>query len=442
MHVLVRRIGALLLPLLLFACSFVDLHQAELCEAAAGILLSDDGIASLTTVTDRSVPHGVVTAVAMLDGRRHTVSCTFTSANAKSADFLALSDVAIDRSGALDAAALAALRGALERKGLATIVSWVPNFGGPHGELAPASPRVAVLYFLQLVVNGLTYGAMIGLVAVGYTLIYGVIGVVNLAFGDIYMIGAFIAIAILLLLKALGIGSFVLGLALTLPLAMLLTAGYNAATDRAVFQPLRRASPLMPLVASVGLSMVLQSYVFLTGGARDRWLAAPSSSGFVLAAADGFELYVNRPQLEVIVITVAVVALCWFALTRTRFGRAQRACAQDRRMAALLGLDVERIIAGTFAVGGGLAACSGLMAATYYGGVTVGMGVMMGLKALTAAIVGGLGNVMGALLGGFAVALLESFAAGYFYGGYKEAAVFALLILLLVFRPQGMLEEV
>src|SRR5215469_12817221 len=101
MHVLVRRMGALLLPLLLFACSFVDLHQAELCEAAAGILFSDDGIASLTTVTDRSVPHGVVTAVAMLDSRRHTISCTFTSANAKSADFLALGDVAIDRSGAL-----------------------------------------------------------------------------------------------------------------------------------------------------------------------------------------------------------------------------------------------------------------------------------------------------------------------------------------------------
>jgi hypothetical protein len=115
MHVLVRRIGALLLPLFLIGCSFVDLHQAELCEAAAGILFADDGIAVLTTVTDRSVPHGVVTAVAMLDGTRHTVVCTFTSANVKSADFLALSDVAIDRAGALDAAALAALRGALER---------------------------------------------------------------------------------------------------------------------------------------------------------------------------------------------------------------------------------------------------------------------------------------------------------------------------------------
>jgi branched-chain amino acid transport system permease protein len=204
---------------------------------------------------------------------------------------------------------------------------------------------------------------------------------------------------------------------------------------------LRYASPQMPMIASIGVSMMLQGYVFTTGGARDLWVTAPLPGGFVLAQTDGFSLYVNWWQTVIIVATLLLTGLTWFVLTRTSFGRAHRACAQDRRMASLLGIDVDRVIGMTFGFAGMFAAAGGLMAATYYGSISVVMGVMMGLKALTAAVVGGIGSARGAVLGGFIVALSESLAAGYFFAAYKEVVVFAILILLLIFRPQGLLGE-
>jgi branched-chain amino acid transport system permease protein len=441
---LCRRIPLLFL-LALAGCGRIDLHQAELCEEVARVLFAESRIERVASERDAGVAHGVVTSATLREANggatQHRIHCGFASSGPKSEDQLALAAVASDVGGQLDAAALDELRAQLEQRGVYWKVSWIPTFGGPRGELAPASASVASLYFLQLVVNGLTYGAMIGLVAIGYTLIYGAIGVVNLAFGDIYMIGAFVTIAFMLLFAALGVGPFLLGVALTLPLAMAITAGYSAVTDRLVFRELRQASAQMPLIASIGLSLVLQATVFTTGGAHDLWMTTPGAHGVVVAAAEGFELYVNREQVTVFVVTLLLVALTWLVLFHTAFGRAQRACAQDRRMAALLGIDVDRVIAGTFGVAGALAGAGGLMAASYWGGVGVTMGVMMGLKGFTAAVVGGVGNVTGAALGGFVVALLESFAAGYFYGGYKEVAVFALLILLLIFRPQGILGD-
>src|SRR5208282_758278 len=143
----------------------------------------------------------------------------------------------------------------------------------------------------------------------------------------------------------------------------------------------------------------------------------------------------------VFVLTLLLAGGTWYLLARTTFGRSQRASSQDRRMAALLGVNVDRVIAATFALGGALAAAGGLMVASYYGGANFAMGLLMGLKALTAAIVGGIGNFKGALLGGFVVAYLETFWAGYLPGAYRELAVFALLILVLIFRPQGLLGE-
>lgn len=333
------------------------------------------------------------------------------------------------------------MRATLERKGIYWKVSWVPHLGPPHGMIGPASIDVATLYFLQLLVNGLTYGSLIALIAIGYTLIAGISGVINLAFGDIYMIGAFMAVGLVGMVMALGIGSFLLGALLALPVTMMLTAGYSALTDRAVFRPLRHANLQVPLIASIGLSMVLQGYVFTTGGARDLWLTAPLPGGFALAETNNFSLYVNWAQIAIVAATVLLTLMVWLVLTRTSFGRAHCACARDRRMAALLGVDVDRVIAVTFGFAGVFAAAGGLMAAAYYGGVSVVMGVMMGLKALTAAIVGGIGNAKGAVLGGFIVALIESFASGYFFAAYKEVAVFALLILLLIFRPEGLFGE-
>jgi len=441
-----KAVIRLLLLLTLAGCGDVDLHQAELCGEVAGILFADGAIGRVTSVRDPEVAHGVVTTVTMRDtgrdtGVTHRVACSFESSGPKSADQLALAVVASDVEGRLSDARLAELRQALEAKGIYWMVSWIPLLGPPHGTSEPATLDVAALYFAQLLVNALTYGSLIALVALGYTLIGGISGVINLAFGDIYMIGAFATVGFILILMALAGGSFLLSTILALPLTVVVTAGYSALTDRAVFRPLRHASPQMPLIASIGVSMVLQGFVFATGGAHDLWLTAPLPGGFELARADGFSLYVNWWQTVIVAATLGLAALLWLILMRTSFGRAHRACAQDRRMAALLGIDVDRVIGMTFGLAGMLAAAGGLMAATYYGSISVVMGVMMGLKALTAAVLGGIGNARGAVLGGFIVALSESFAAGYFFAAYKEVVVFAILIMLLIFRPQGLLGE-
>ncbi len=241
----------------------MDLSQAELCEEVAKILFAGNRIDRFVTATDGSVAHGVITTVAVGEAggaaAQHRVSCGFQSSGPKSEDQMELAVVSSDVDGRLSEERLAGLRSALERKGLYWKVSWIPNLGPPHGDLAPQSVGVALLYSLQLVVNGLTYGSIIALVAIGYTLISGVVGVFNLAFGDIYMIGAFVAVAAVGVLVSLGVASFTLCVLLALPLVMAITAGYSVATDRIVFQPLRRSSPQMPLIASIGLSMVLQS---------------------------------------------------------------------------------------------------------------------------------------------------------------------------------------
>ncbi len=432
----------LFLFLTLTSCSHVDIHQAEVCEGVAKLLFAEGSIAGLSSATDASAAHAIVTTVRMRDsGLRHRVGCSFESSGPKSADFLALTTVASDVEGSLDYSRLAELRTALEAKGISWRVSWIPLLGPPHGSIGPAALDLSILYFLQLLINGLTYGSVIALVAVGYTLIAGISGIINLAFGDVYMIGAFVAVGLVGVATALGSGSFPLSVLIALVPTMAITSGYSALTHRAAFRPLRKANAQVPLIASIGLSMVLQGYVFTTGGAHDLWLTAPLPDGFVVAETEGFSLYVNWPQLAIVGTTLAFALLLWFVLMRTPFGRTHRACAQDRRMAALLGIDVDRIIGLTFGFAGAFAAVGGLIAAAYYGSVSVVMGVMMGLKGLTAAIVGGIGNPRGALLGGFIVALIESFAAGYFFAAYKEVAVFALLILLLIFRPEGLFGE-
>jgi branched-chain amino acid transport system permease protein len=438
---LVRRFAALALLAGLAGCSPVDLNQAELCESVARILFSEGSIERLASARDPAALHAVTTSVTLRSKEgateRHGVYCGFDSSNAKSADQMAL--VAVARDGALlDEAQLETLHTTLESKGIYWKVSWIPTMGPPHGWDPPSSSGVALLYFLQQVLNGLTSGSLIALVAVGYTLIAGIIGVINLAFGDIYMIGAYVSIAMVALVSALSGVGFPLGLLLALPLAMAVTAGYSALTERLVFRNIRPSSEQIPLIASIGVSLVLQNYVFLTG-ARNLYLPPIFAGGFALAETEGFSLFVNRQQLSMIGGTLLLAALTWFILSRTRFGREQRACSQDARMAAILGVNVNRTILLTFGLSGALAAVSGLMAALYYGGVNYTMGVMVGLKALTAAVLGGIGNFKGAVLGGFIVALTEAFAAGYLFGGYKEIFVFGLLILMLIFRPEGLL---
>jgi branched-chain amino acid transport system permease protein len=422
-------------------CERADLHQAEVCEAVASQVLGANPAASLSSLPDMSTAHGIITRYAVPGQAPREIRCRFESSDEKSADQLALVGVINDARADLDAKGLAAVKAGLERRGLSWKVSWIPTFGLPHGNLAPASAASALLYFLQLALNGITYGSLIGLVAMGFALIYGAIGVFNLAFGDVVMVAAFVATALALAFRAIGGDLLGLDAALALPATLLAAAVCSLVTDRLVFAPLRLSHPLMPLVASIGLSLVLQNYVFLSVGRANLWLSPSAMHGIVLAAADGFELYANRAQGALVLLAAFLVAACWLIMTKTQFGLSQRACAQDRAMAALLGIDINRVIAGTFGLAGCLAGAAGFMAATYYGGISVGMGVALGLKGFTAAIFGGVGNFKGAAIGGLVVGLLESCTAGYFYGGYKEVAVFALLVLLLIFRPQGILGD-
>jgi len=443
----IARISALGLVFLLaslFGCSKVGRPQAEFCERVARILFARAPIVRLESEADASKAHGILTRVTLSAANgaleTHHVSCAFAGGPV-SANQLELSEVSTDVEGRLSGIHLAMLNIVLEHdKGpVATAGGAEPSRS--QVETVRSSPRVELLYFLQQLVNGSTLGCVVALIAVGYTLIYGIIGVINLSFGEIYMIGAVSATIGIWLLLLSGLDSYFLSLLLALPLTMALTAGYSMMSERLVFRPLRQSSTLMPLIASIGLSIVLQNYVFLVEGAQNFWLPVRSEDGIALAEADGFSLYLNRQQGVVFALTLLLAGGTWYLLARTSFGRSQRASSQDRRMAALLGVDVDRVVAATFGLGGALAAAGGLMVASYYGGANFAMGLLMGLKALTAAIVGGIGNFKGALLGGFVVAYMETFWAGYLPGAYRELAVFALLILVLIFRPQGLLGE-
>jgi branched-chain amino acid transport system permease protein len=436
----------LALPALLLAlagCSKLDAPQASLCEHVARLLYGASGsIDQIESRADPSTPHQVVTALTLraagTSSERHAVACAFAG-GAFSADRLRILSIATDGQP-LDALHMMALRIVLEREGRGNSTAGATTTAPPRAVFV-LPVDAGTLYFLQQLVNGLTLGCVIALIAIGYTLVYSIIGAINFAFGEIYMIGAFMAMTAIALFMLLGVGSLVVSLLMALPVAMALSAGYSWATERLVFRPLRQANRLMPLIAAIGLSIVLQNYVFVAEGANDLWLPPGGKGGIIVAEAGGFSLYVNHQQALLAVVTLVLAAASWYLLARTPFGRAQRASAQDKVMAALVGINIDRVIAGTFALGGGLAAAGGLMVASYYGGVNFVMGFLMGFKALTAAIVGGMGNFAGALLGGFIVALVETFWAGYLQIEYKDIAVFSLLIILLVFRPQGILGE-
>ncbi len=308
-------------------CGKASQPQAALCERVSGILFPADRIERLESERDAGSAHRIATRITLraADGtlERHRVGCSFAG-GPFSPGQLELVEVTSDVEGRLSAAHMAALGFVLDR------------FGGNAGAAGPgplSRPAlrlplgVETLYFLQQLVNGVTLGCVVSLIAVGYTLIYGIIGVINLSFGEIYMIGAFAAVIGALMFMMLGVASQTASVLLALPFAMALTAGYSMMTDRLVFRPLREASTLMPLIASIGLALVLQNYVFLVESARNLWLPVHSEDGIALAAAGSFSLYVNRQQALVLGLTALLAGATWYILTRTRFGRVQRACS-------------------------------------------------------------------------------------------------------------------
>ena len=293
--------------------------------------------------------------------------------------------------------------------------------------------------FVQQLINGLTLGAIYGLIAIGYTMVYGIIGMINFAHGEIFMIGAFTALIAYLVLGLLGVTWVPLALLLMLLFAMLLTPCYGWALERVAYRPLRQSPRLAALITAIGMSIFLQNYVQLLQSARNKPLQPLIEGGIELMREGNFIVNLSYMRIIIVVVTVILMITFTVVINRTRLGRAQRACEQDRDMAALVGVNVDRTISLTFVMGAALAAVAGLMFLLYYGVIDFYIGFLAGIKAFTAAVLGGIGSVPGALLGGVLIGLIEVFWSAYFSLEYKDVAAFSVLVLVLIFRPTGLL---
>ena len=294
-------------------------------------------------------------------------------------------------------------------------------------------------YFLQQLINGVTLGAIYGLIAIGYTMVYGIIGMINFAHGDIFMIGAFIALITFLCLVAIGITAVPLALFLVLVIAMALTALYGWTLERFAYRPLRQSFRLAPLISAIGMSIALENYAQVAQGARVKPLPPLIHGGYTLMQQGDFSVQLSNVQIIVVITTVVLMAIFSWVVARTRLGRDMRACEQDLKMASLLGVDVNRTIAYTFVIGAALAAVAGVMHLLYYGVIDFYIGFVAGVKAFTAAVLGGIGSLPGAMIGGLLIGLIETFWAAYFSIEYKDVAAFSILVIVLIFLPTGIL---
>ena len=294
-------------------------------------------------------------------------------------------------------------------------------------------------YFLQQLINGLALGSIYGLIAIGYTMVYGIIGMINFAHGDIFMVGAFIALIAFLALMALGITAIPLALLIVLIIAMVLTAVWGWTVERVAYRPLRESFRLAPLITAIGMSIVLQNFIKVAQGARVKPLQPVITGGYELFKQGEFTVIVSNIQILIVLTTLVLMTAFWFVINRTALGRAQRACEQDRLMAALSGVNVDRTISLTFVLGAGLAAVAGLLYLLYYGVIDFFIGFIVGIKAFTAAVFGGIGSIPGAMIGGLIIGLIETFWSAYFTIEYKDVAAFSMLAIVLIFFPTGLL---
>jgi branched-chain amino acid transport system permease protein len=296
-----------------------------------------------------------------------------------------------------------------------------------------------MLYFLQQLINGVTLGAMYGLIAIGYSMVYGIIGMINFAHGEIYMIGAFLSIISFTLLGLLGITWVPLALAMVLLIAMACTSAYGWTVECLAYRPLRGSFRLAPLISAIGMSIFLQNYVQIAQGANVKPLPPVIGGGFVFGVPGTFTVTISYIQITIMLITVLLMIAFSYIITSTPLGRAQRACQQDLVMAGLCGVNVDRTISLTFVMGAALAAVAGVMATLYYGVIDFFIGFLAGIKAFTAAVLGGIGSIPGAMLGGLLLGMVEAFWSGYFSTEYKDVAAFSILVLVLIFLPTGLL---
>jgi branched-chain amino acid transport system permease protein len=290
--------------------------------------------------------------------------------------------------------------------------------------------------FLQQLVNGITLGGVYALVALGYTMVYGIIQLINFAHGEIFAAGGYMGVILISWMVAQGYPPFV-----CLGVALVLAMGYCAllamAVEKLVYKPLRSSSRLSVLLSALGMSIFLQNGLMLTQGVYDRAYPGEMVQG-------GFEIggaVVSYMQVVIVGVTVALLVGLNILVFKTRIGKAMRATAQDKTMSALVGINASRIISLTFAIGAALACAAGIMVGMYYGSVRYDMGFVLGVKAFSAAVLGGIGNITGAMLGGLIIGMIEVFAAGYISSEYKDVFAFIILIGVLYFMPTGIMGE-
>lgn len=296
--------------------------------------------------------------------------------------------------------------------------------------------------FAQQLINGLTLGSIYGLIAIGYSMVFGIIGMVNFAHGDVFMLSAFIALIIFLIVTTLlGISSVALALLIVLIGAVLLTSLWGWVLERLAYKPLRGSFRLAPLISAIGISIFLSNFVRVVQDPNGKNLpdAMQIQGVHVLFERNGFPVTVANKHLLIWATTIIVLLLFRYIVQKTPLGRAQRACEQDRRMAALLGINVDRTIALTFVFGAGLAAIAGIMHLLNYNNVTFADGFIPGIKAFTAAVLGGIGSLPGAVLGGMIIAFIEVFWSNYVGVAYKDVAAFSILAIVLIFMPSGIM---
>ncbi|MEJ1267240.1 high-affinity branched-chain amino acid ABC transporter permease LivH [Pantoea ananatis] len=295
------------------------------------------------------------------------------------------------------------------------------------------------LYFIQQMFNGVTLGSTYALIAIGYTMVYGIIGMINFAHGEVYMIGSYVSFMVIAALMMMGIDTSWLMIAAGFVMAVIISSAYGWSIERVAYRPVRSSKRLIALISAIGMSIFLQNYVSLTQGPRDLALPSLITGQWTLGESNGFAATLSTMQLVIWVVTFLTMLALTLFIRYSRMGRACRACAEDLKMASLLGINTDRVISLTFVIGAAMAAVAGVLLGQFYGSINPFIGFMAGMKAFTAAVLGGIGSIPGAMIGGLVLGIAEALTSAYLSTEYKDVVSFALLIVVLLVMPTGIL---